>query len=68
MRKWTGVATVAVASGSTHSSAAFAKRSSGEGNVEGVPTSSTADRGIIVGWGPNEKSRLYVLHKLTYGF
>jgi len=60
VRGWTGTETVTRTSRSTYSSAAFVKRSSEEDHTEGVPTSSTTDRGVVVGWGPNEKSQLYV--------
>ena len=49
-----------VASRSAYSSAAFVKQSNEEDRTEGVPTSSIADRRVVVGWGPNEKSQLYV--------
>jgi hypothetical protein len=64
-RRWTGAAatTVTGTSGSAHSSTAFAKQSSEEDHVGGVlPTSSSADRRVVVEWGPNEKSQLYVTH------
>lgn len=51
------MAVVTVASRSAHSSAAFSKRPS-----EGVPVSSVTDRRIVVAWGSNEKSQLYVAH------
>ena len=57
-----------VASRSTHSSATFAKQSNEEDRTEGLPNSSIADRRVVVGWGPNEKSQLYVVHALVaYG-
>lgn len=43
---------------SVHSSTASVKRSDEESHTENVPTSSTADRRVVVGWGPNEKSQL----------
>ena len=65
VRRWSGAAatTVTGTSGSAHSSTAFAKQSSEEGHVGGVlPTCSSADRRVVVEWGPNEKSQLYVTH------
>ena len=67
MRRWTGTPTVTFASRSAHSSAAFAKQSSDEDHVEGVPTSSTMDRRVVVEWGQNEKSRLCVGFSLSRG-
>ena len=65
-RRWTGEGSVTIAARLAHSSVAFAKRLSGGDHAEeGVPTSSVADRGIVVGWGPNEKSQLYVAQCLT---
>jgi hypothetical protein len=61
VRRWTGVATVAVTFRSAHSSAVFAKQSGEEDRAESVPTSSTTDGRVIVGWGLNEKSWLYVV-------
>lgn len=49
---------VGVVSRSAHSSTVFGKRSGKEGDAEGVPASSIADRRAVVEWGPNEKSRL----------
>lgn len=61
LRRWTGVPAGAGTPRSIHSSAVFAKQSSEEVRVEGVPkTSSTADRRVVVEWGPNEKSQLCV--------
>jgi len=60
VRRWTGVETGAVISRSTHSSAAFVKQSNEEDHAEGLPTSSIADRRVVIGWGPSEKSQLYV--------
>jgi len=57
VRGWTGVATVAVAPRSFHSSAVFAKESSREDHAEGVPNSSIMDKRVVVEWGP-EKSQL----------
>ena len=63
VRGWRG-ATIVIpfASRSTHSSATFAKRLDEGDRTEGVPTSSTIDRRIVVGWGSNEKSQLYAVH------
>jgi len=55
------IGTVAVASRSAYSSATFAQ-SNEKDPAKGVPTSSIVDRRVIVGWGPNEKSQLYVTH------
>jgi hypothetical protein len=43
---------------SVHSAAAFVKRLDEEGHTGDVPASSTTDRRVVVGWGPNEKSQL----------
>lgn len=69
MRIWTGVEIGTIASRSVYSSAAFVKQSNEEDHTDGVPSGSIADRRIVVEWGPNEKSRLYVTHALlAYGY
>lgn len=60
--RWIGVPTGTVASRLAHSSAAFAKQlGDEERRAEGVPASSIVDRGVVVEWGPSEKSRLCVV-------
>ena len=68
VERWKGVRTIAVTSRSPYSSAASVKQSNEEDHTEGVPTSSIGDRRVVVGWGPNEKSQLYVASaSLVYG-
>ena len=57
---WRRAPTVAVASRFAHSSAAFAKQPHEEDHTESLPTSSVMGRRVVVQWGPNEESRLYV--------
>ena len=57
VRRWTGIATVALVPRPFHSSAVFARESSRQDYAEGVPNSSIMDRRVVVEWGA-ERSRL----------
>ena len=57
---WRRAPTVAVASRFAHSSAAFAKQPDEENHTGSLPMSSVMDMRIVVQWGLNEESRLYV--------